>query len=70
MAVFLLLCKKENLEAEKPFKGSFNVRIGRELHEKAIITALAKDISLNEFVKVALNHELENYAEQSNFSVD
>lgn len=67
MAVFLLLCKKENLEAEKPFKGSFNVRIGRELHEKAII---AKDISLNEFVKVALNHELENYAEQSNFNVD
>jgi predicted HicB family RNase H-like nuclease len=67
---YLALCQQENVEAEKPFKGSFNVRIGRELHERAIITALANNISLNEFIKVALNHELENYAEQSNLRAD
>ena len=55
---YLELCEQENIEPEKPFKGSFNVRIGKELHEKAII-ALQNSESLNEFVKIAISHELE-----------
>lgn len=56
-------CAIRQLEPEKPFKGSLNIRIGRELHEKAAL--VAKEIgcsSLNEFIKQALDHEVKRYA--------
>lgn len=56
---YLEMCKKENLTPEKPFKGSFNIRIGEELHEKATIAASEIDLKLNEFVKNAIFHEIE-----------
>jgi predicted HicB family RNase H-like nuclease len=60
---YLENCTIRELEPEKPFKGSLNIRIGRELHEKAAL--VAKDIgcpSLNEFIKQALDHEIKRYA--------
>ncbi len=39
---------------EKPCKGSFNVRIGPELHVQAIIKAKERKQSLNSFVKEAI----------------
>lgn len=56
---YLAMCEKENLTPEKPFKGSFNIRIGEELHEKATIAASEIDLKLNEFVKNAIFHEIE-----------
>lgn len=56
-------CTARAIEPEKPFKGSLNIRIGPELHEKAAF--VAKEIgcsSLNEFIKQALDHELKRYA--------
>lgn len=55
---YLVICEKENIVPEKPFKGTFNVRIGEALHEKAVIAAAGRGIKLNEFVKQALEHEL------------
>jgi predicted HicB family RNase H-like nuclease len=55
---YLLMCEQENLHPEKPFKGTFNVRIGQSLHEKASVAAANLGIKLNEFVKQALEHEL------------
>jgi predicted HicB family RNase H-like nuclease len=55
---YLQMCKQENMQPEKPFKGTFNVRIGQRLHEKATIAAAELGIKLNEFVKQALEHEL------------
>jgi len=55
---YLAMCEKENILPEKPFKGTFNVRIGEALHEKAVIAATGRGIKLNEFVKQALEHEL------------
>jgi predicted HicB family RNase H-like nuclease len=52
---YLLICKERGVEPEKPFKGSLNVRIGSERHEKAAL--IAKELgcsSLNEFFKFAL----------------
>jgi len=57
---YLLTCKERGVEPEKPFKGSLNVRIGQERHEKA--ARLAKELgcsSLNDFFKLALDHEFE-----------
>ena len=51
---YLQKCKKEGLNPDKPFSGSFNVRINSELHRSACIEAACKGISLNEFVKNAV----------------
>jgi predicted HicB family RNase H-like nuclease len=51
---YLLMCKQENIEPEKPFKGSFNVRVGSALHKKVVLVANDLGISLNQFVCNAL----------------
>ena len=55
---YLEMCEQEKLQPEKPFRGTFNVRVGQGLHEKAVIAATGRGIKLNEFVKQALEHEL------------
>ena len=55
---YLDTCQRESVSPEKPFKGSFNVRVGEAIHEKAVVIATQRNISLNELVKTALNHEL------------
>ena len=51
---YLTLCKAENKEPEKAYKGSFNVRISPQLHKQAAICAASQQISLNSFVESAL----------------
>jgi len=55
---YLEFCAENNLEPEKPFKGSFNVRIGTELHRKATLTASARGMSLNSFVEEAIRQKV------------
>lgn len=52
---YLEICKKAHKEPDKPFKGSFNVRIGTELHEKVGLYALQHKETLNNVVKNALS---------------
>ena len=47
---YLLTCKESGNAPEKPFKGSFNVRIPTELHQKAALLAMEEKMSLNNFV--------------------
>jgi predicted HicB family RNase H-like nuclease len=51
---YLDFCTRKGIEPEKPFKGSFNVRIGSELHRKLAITASARGVSLNTIVEDAI----------------
>jgi predicted HicB family RNase H-like nuclease len=51
-------CKREGKEPDKPYKGSFNVRVSPELHSKAAIMATKRGITLNQLVKNALEKEL------------
>lgn len=55
---YITMCEQENISLEKPFKGSFNIRIGESLHERAVMSALKRNIKLNEFVKQAIEHEV------------
>ena len=48
--VYLADCKAENKTPEKPFKGSFNVRIPSTLHQRAALLAMEAKVSLNAFV--------------------
>jgi predicted HicB family RNase H-like nuclease len=51
---YLDLCTKEGKNPEKPFKGSFNVRTGSDLHRKAALFAKARGTTLNTVVTEAL----------------
>jgi predicted HicB family RNase H-like nuclease len=51
---YLAFCTEKGKEPEKPFKGSFNVRISTDLHRKAALTASARGISLNMLVENAI----------------
>ena len=51
---YLALCAAEGTEPEKAYKGSFNIRISPELHNKLAISAAAQQMSLNSFVEHAL----------------
>ena len=43
---YLELCNEEGLEPEKPFRGSFNVRTGSDLHRRASLLAREKGFPL------------------------
>lgn len=52
---YLLTCKEAGTDPQRPFKGSFNVRISPELHRKAAIEANKENISLNELTAKAID---------------
>jgi predicted HicB family RNase H-like nuclease len=54
---YLEQCSGMGLEPEKPFKGSFNVRIAPELHRAAALLASQRGESLNAFVEEAIANE-------------
>lgn len=56
---FLDVCKERGIEPVKQFSGKFNARIPPALHEKLVIAATAQGKSLNDFVRQALEHEVE-----------
>lgn len=51
---YLELCAAQEMQPEKAYKGSFNVRISPELHKKAMVYAVANQVSLNSVVEEAL----------------
>jgi len=55
---YLADCKKIGREPAKSYKGSFNVRLGSELHKKALIAAKERRINLNEFVRQSIRHAI------------
>ena len=55
---YLDLCNQTGKNSEKSYRGSFNVRISPELHRQAAREALAKGLSLNQFIQRVLETEL------------
>ena len=51
---YLEVCKATNSNPEKQCKGSLNVRLGVELHNKAKMKSIEKQISINELIKEAV----------------
>lgn len=51
-------CKSEGVQPEKPFKGSFNVRISSKLHQKAALLAMEEKMSLNHFVEESIRERI------------
>lgn len=57
---YVATCKELGRKPQKGFSGSFNVRVGEELHKKAAVNARVVGVSLNEFVKDAINKRVLN----------
>ena len=55
---YLLDCKEQEITPEKPFKGSFNVRIPTELHQRAALLAMKDKMSLNNFVAESIRERV------------
>lgn len=68
---YLQHCKEKGVTPEKPFSGTFNVRVGTHLHEMAIKTAYHNNISLNEVVVRSLENFLhENHSGNHHLTVN
>ena len=55
---YLESCKALNKEPEKPFKGSFNIRVGNKLHRQVMEYSWAHDKKLNVIAKEAISEYL------------
>lgn len=55
---YVEICNAHDKPLFKSYKGSFNVRLSKELHRQANEAALTRGISLNQFVQTALEHEI------------
>jgi predicted HicB family RNase H-like nuclease len=53
---YIQTCKDLNKPPEKPYSGSFNVRVSPELHKKAAFLARKKNLTLNNFINIALDY--------------
>lgn len=56
---YLARCSKEGIQPEAAYTGTINLRIAPELHKQAALAAISKDISLNQFIEVAVQAALE-----------
>jgi predicted HicB family RNase H-like nuclease len=57
---YLDLCKQEGRKPEQPFSGTFNVRIGADLHRRAALLAKEQGTTLNRVVSEALQRYLQH----------
>ena len=56
---YIEICKKTNKPLMKSFRGSINLRVTPDLHQKVAKLAATKGISLNQLVQKAIENELE-----------
>jgi predicted HicB family RNase H-like nuclease len=52
--VYLEYCRKKSRSPEKPFSGTFNVRLAPEIHQKIAMRAAHDGVSLNKWVAKTL----------------
>ena len=55
---YIETCHSLGREPQKPYKGSFNIRIGQDLHREAAIQAYLEGESLNNFIKLSLEEKV------------
>jgi len=55
---YITFCEEKGVKPNKPFKGSFNVRLKPLIHKLAYQKAMQKGMSLNKFIETSLEKEL------------
>nr|WP_218585754.1 type II toxin-antitoxin system HicB family antitoxin [Pseudomonas sp. AN3A02] len=57
---YIATCEGLGQTPEKPCKGSFNVRVGHDLHLAAALAATRQKVTLNDLTRQALNEFLQH----------
>ncbi len=57
---YLETCAELKRDPQKPFSGTFNVRVGPDLHREAAIRAEINGVSLNDLVRAALSGHIQH----------
>ena len=55
---YLAYCKEENIVPKKSYSGTLNIRISPDIHRQIAILANKAGVSINAFIKQALNREV------------
>jgi predicted HicB family RNase H-like nuclease len=53
-------CQQQGSAPQVPCKGSFNVRVGHDLHLAAVLTAAQQNVTLNDLTRQALRNYLQH----------
>lgn len=56
---YLATCKACGKQPEKPFRGSFNVRVNPTRHRRIAVAAAQEGVSLNEWITEAVDERLD-----------
>ena len=54
---YLASCREDGVEPQKPFSGTLNLRLGPDLHQRAALSATAYGVSLNSWIKQAVEEK-------------
>ena len=54
---YLASCREDGVEPKKPFSGTLNLRLGPDLHQRAALSATAHGVSLNSWIKQAVEEK-------------
>jgi len=57
---YLADCEAENIEPEKSYKGSLNIRIGSDIHRILALQAKSENITINAYIKDILEQYIKN----------
>ncbi|MDE5743555.1 MAG: type II toxin-antitoxin system HicB family antitoxin, partial [Bacteroidales bacterium] len=55
---YLTYCANENIDPQKHYSGSLNIRISPEIHSRIALLAKRRGISINAFIKQALEKQV------------
>ena len=59
---YLRTCEEQHRRPEKPFKGSFNIRISPQLHQRIAAHAANKGMTINRYIAEILEKHAANAA--------
>lgn len=62
LRTFLDVCAERGIDPYRNFSGRLNLRLDREIHEKAALVAAAEGMSLNALIQEAVAQRLEHAA--------
>ena len=54
---YLASCREDDVEPKKPFSGTLNLRLRSDLHQRAPLSASAHGMSLNRWIKQAVEEK-------------
>jgi len=63
---YLETCAELGQEPDKPFKGSFNIRMSPELHREIVMKATAQGVSLNSWAVDAMQQKMDRETFEQN----